>query len=79
MIQTSNKFRRCPTCGCSPLKLLSIGTVADFLGCNRETVRREIHRGNLRATRAGKTWKVYHDALHEYLEAHDSHGEETDT
>ncbi len=41
----------------------------DWRPCHEETILREIHRGNLKATKDGKTYWISRDAWADYLEA----------
>ena len=50
---------------------LSVGEIAALLGCSPRTVRREIHRGNLRAFRVGRAVRVTRQALYEYIDGKD--------
>lgn len=44
----------------------TLGEVAELLNCHKETVRREIKAGNLRAAKIGKEYRVSKTDLEDY-------------
>ena len=54
----------------SPMsRLLTVGEVATVMRVSRMTVYRLIRRGQLKAIRVGRNYRVREDDLSEYLEA----------
>ncbi len=49
-------------------RLLTVGEVADVMRVSRMTVYRLIRRGQLKAIRVGRNYRVREDDLNEYLE-----------
>ena len=49
--------------------LLSVGEAADFLRVVRRTVINEIERGNLRAGKVGRQWRIKESDLRAYWRA----------
>ncbi|NLW50644.1 MAG: excisionase family DNA-binding protein [Candidatus Brocadiaceae bacterium] len=58
---------RCAVCGCPPVRWLRVKTVAGQLGCTARTVRRMVRRGEMVGVRVGRTWRIDHASLDEYL------------
>ena len=63
---------RCAICGCPRgVEFLRLAVVAGVLDVSTMTLRRMCARGELRALKIGKTWRVSHygeGGLHEYLQ-----------
>ena len=51
-----------------PNRAMDVYEAADVCGCNVDTMRREIRRGRLRATKVGSRWRVTPDAVSDYLD-----------
>lgn len=56
----------------NPARVMSIDEVAEALGVHRDTVSKMLNSGNIRAVRAGRTWKIPLSALEEYLSGKDN-------
>lgn len=54
----------------SETKFYTIREVAKILRVNERTVLNEIDRGELRATRVGRQWRVSQEALDDYIQRH---------
>jgi excisionase family DNA binding protein len=50
-------------------RCLDLREAGSFLGLCTRTVIREIHRGKLRAFRAGRKWRIQMSELRRYIEA----------
>lgn len=50
-------------------KLLRIGEVCLTLGMSKSTIYREIHSGNLRALKIGKSIRITQDEINRYVES----------
>ena len=48
--------------------MLSIDEVAEELAVGRDTIRRLIERGELKAVKVGVQWRISHENLAAYLE-----------
>ena len=57
----------CPVCGCPQVKWLRTATVARQFGCSRRTVLRMIERGEVDGVRFGRSWRVEHSSLDDYV------------
>ncbi len=42
--------------------------VANYLGISKQTVMREIHNGNIVASRLGRQYRIRRDAIENYLD-----------
>lgn len=49
--------------------IYSAKEAADFLGCHRETIRRAIRSGELKAAKIGKVFRISKEDLNEYYQA----------
>ena len=56
-------------------RLLTVAEVASLMRVSRMTVYRLIRRGQLKAIRVGRNYRVREDDLNEYLEAQAVNGE----
>jgi excisionase family DNA binding protein len=53
-----------------PISLLTVAEVATVIRVSRMTVYRLIRRGQLKAIRVGRNYRVREDDLQRYLESH---------
>ena len=57
------------TPGSKPPLAVTIFQAADMLNVSTKTIRREINRGNLKATRVGRVWRIRITAIEAYLKS----------
>jgi len=51
----------------SEIKIYKLEDVAELLDCNKRTLYKYIKAGSLKAVKIGKSWKVRHADLEEFL------------
>jgi excisionase family DNA binding protein len=56
----------------NPQRVYSASEVAAALGLHVNTVAKLLQSGAIRARKAGRDWKIPHEALEEYLEGRDN-------
>ena len=57
----------CPVCGCTRLRWLTVGAVAERFGCSPKLVRRLLKNGEIEGTRIGNRWRIDHESLDDYV------------